>query len=900
VVATWNPAAASSYYTRQRETEYYAGSSEPVGQWYAPAGDFDVVDHSQVDRETFERLYHAIDKDGQSLVDKVRRHRERTPAFDITLSAPRSVSLAWSFASYDTKLLIERAQQRAARATLRVLEREAAWARRGRDGVFIEKVVLTAATFQHGESRESEHADGRFFGDPNLHTHCVVLNIATRKSDFTVGGLHSKLIRDYKMAAGATYHAALAHELQTIGFAIDRTGKNGTFEIAGVGDKVIRYFSARRQEIEAELAEHGVVSCEATALAAAIAKATRSAKRQNETARREEVWADAARSIGIDVDTFTENLRDPTRTLDRQAVERRLSERLAALPVILTEHESVIERRELLRSVTAALVGTSLPAERAEAEVARLLQEGTVVEIGRDALGLPCYSTPEIIAIEREVVEQAQTLAGRAWHGVDLELAAQQCNAAGLNVEQTEGVLGAIGDSAISIIEGAPGSGKTTTLSQIVSSYSSSYCGAGARSGKTRDEGRQSPVSIKCIATASAWRIANNLATDLGIESRATASWIAMLNAGHRILDENTLLIVDEAGLLSSRDMHTLLGTVVTAGAKAILVGDRRQIQPIGGPGLDLALRAIEASRVDTIVRQREAWAREAISFFGKGDAAAGLKAFADRGLLVEAQGAKAAIASVLDAAEGITARDSDASVLILAKSNAAVTAISRVARERRKAVGLVKGCEVSFATATPSGHTTRISLAAGDQIRFLARNDDLGVINGTIGTITKVSERRERGSDAHRVRIQAEIAGRRVTFDPDVLADAQGRARLGWAYASTIYGSQGLTVDHTVVYLDQSYNRHDIYVAASRAREQTTLVVEAKSIDRRLAAELPFDQQRDDVVFSDGQRRTWLAERLSRASPKISTLDVIERVQPLDRQAAQVRQQRRELSHEL
>ncbi|WP_371422028.1 MobF family relaxase [Tardiphaga sp.] len=900
MVATWNPAAASTYYTRQRETEYYDGSSEPAGQWYAPAGDLGVIDGSQVDRETFERLYHAIDKDGQSLVDKVRRHKERTPAFDITLSTPRSVSLVWAFASYDTKCLIEAAQLRAARATLRVLEREAAWARRGKDGAFLEKVAITSGTFQHGESRPTEHADGRVFGDPNLHTHCVVLNIATRKSDFTVGGLHSKLIRDFKMAAGATYHAALAHELQTLGFAIDRTGKNGVFEIAGVGDEVIRYFSARRQEIEAELAGHGVVSSEATALAAAIAKATRSAKRQNETVRRQEIWAEAARSIGIDVDTFTENLRDPTPTLDRQAAERLLSERLAALPVVLSEHDSVIERRELLRSVTAAFVGTGLPAERAEVEVARLLQDGAVIEIGRDALGLPCYSTPEIIAIEREVVEQALALARHTWHGVDLELAAQQCNAAGLNVEQTEAVLGACGDSAISIIEGAPGSGKTTTLSQIVSSYSFSSGSAGARSGKSRDEGRQSPVSVRCIATAAAWRIANNLATDLGIESRATASWIAMLNAGHRVLDEDTLLIVDEAGLLSSRQMHALLGAVVKAGAKAILVGDRRQIQPIGGPGLDLVSRAVEAVRVDTIVRQREAWAREAISSFGKGNAAAGLKAFAERGLLIEAQGAKAAIASILDAAEGIAARDSDASVLILAKSNAAVTAVSRVARERRKAAGLVKGCEVSFAAATPSGHTTQISLAAGDQIRFLARNDDLGVINGTIGTVTKVSERGERGSDAHRVRIEAEIAGRRVTFDPSSLADVQGRARLGWAYASTIYGSQGLTVDHTIVYLDQSYNRHDIYVAASRAREQTTLVVEANSIDRRLAAELPFDQQRDDVVFSDGQRRTWLAERLSRASPKISTLDVIERVKPLDRQAAQVRQQRRELSHEL
>ncbi|MBY9051639.1 relaxase domain-containing protein, partial [Pseudomonas fluorescens] len=133
---------------------------------------------------------------------------------------------------------------------------------------------------------------------PNLHTHCVCLNIATRQSDHTVGGLHSKIIRDFKMAAGATYHAALAHELEKIGFAIDRVGKNGIFEIAGVDDATIRYFSARRQEIEDELAEHGVTSGQAVALAGAIAKATRSSKRENENLRREDVWRDAAQSLG--------------------------------------------------------------------------------------------------------------------------------------------------------------------------------------------------------------------------------------------------------------------------------------------------------------------------------------------------------------------------------------------------------------------------------------------------------------------------------------------------------------------------------------------------------------------------------------------------------------------------
>lgn len=881
MVATWNPAAASSYYTRQRETEYYAGSGEPPGIWYAPAGDFDLVDGSAVDRATFDRLYHAVDKNGAPLLEQIRRHKERTPAFDITLSAPRSVSLVWGLGSYDTKRLIEAAQQKAVRATLAMLESEATWARRGFNGSFLEKVPLTAATFQHGESRKAQHSDGRVFADPNLHTHCVCLNIATRQSDHTVGGLHSKIIRDFKMAAGATYHAALAHELETRGFAIDRIGKNGVFEIAGVDDATIKYFSARRQEIEDELAEHGVTSGQAPALAAAIAKATRSSKRESEAVGREEVWREAVRSFGLDTGSFAESLRVESKTLNEEAGERILSERLAALPASLTEHESVIERRELLRSVTTALVGTGLPVDRAEIEFNRLLSLGAFVEIGHDALGLACYSTPEMLAIERDVVGQAQRLVSQHWISVDPESLRDRCRASRLTAEQTGAALAASTSSAVAIVEGAPGVGKSTLLAPVVEGYAKAGC--------------------RVIATASAWRIANMLRDDLGIEARATASWIARLKAGEKVLDDRTVLIADEAGLLSSRDMHALLSAVTKARAKIILVGDRRQLQAIGaGPGLDLVARAVEAARVNNIVRQREPWAREAITAFGAGRAGPALEAFAERGLVIEANGAKAAITEVLDSAEQIQARDPSASILILAKSNVAVATISQAARERLKTRGILRGPEVSFTAATPSGHSTKIALAAGDKIRFLVRNDELGVVNGSTATVIKVSEDAPTLGYASRIIIEANISDRRIAFDPMRLADAQGRPRLGWAYASTVYGCQGLTVDHAIVYLDHSYNRHDIYVATSRARERAMLVVDAKSIDRRLASELPFDQQRDDLVFSASQRQNWLAERLARASPKISTLDVIESSRPLERQTEKDRHHRRELSYEL
>lgn len=880
MVATWNPAASSAYYTRR--TEYYLGGEEPPGVWYAPAGDFGLTDGATVERKTFERLYDAIGEDARPLLDKVRQHQNRTPAFDVTLSAPRSVSLAWAFASSDTKRLIEDAQYRAARATFAMLEREASWARRGRNGVYIEQVPISVALFQHGESRPAQHSDGRMFGDPNLHTHGVTINIATRPSDLTVGGLHSKVLRDYKLAAGATYHAALAYELEKLGFSIDRVGKNGIFEIAGVDEHAIEYFSARRQEIDAELGQHGVTSAEATALAAAIAKATRGAKRPDQTKHREEIWAEAARSTGIKIENFTDRLRTNTRVFDRVAAEQLLSNRLQVLPDALTQNESIIERRELIRAVTTTLVGTGLPSERAAGEVDKLLRSGAFIEIGRDALGLPAYSTPEMLAIEREVVATSQTLARRSWVSLDPQRLASACTAAGLTSEQTDAVAAMATGSALAIIEGAPGVGKTTTLAPLVDAYREAGC--------------------RVIATAMAWRIAKLLADDLGVESRATASWLAMLNVDQKVLDNRTVLIADEAGLLSARDMHTLLGAVQRAGAKLILVGDRQQLQAIGaGPGLDLVARAVEAARIQTIVRQREPWARRAITDFGAGRAATALDAFANRGLLIEAGGAKAALNAILSEATKIGEQNPHGSVLILAKSNAAVAAISRGLRDRRKAAGLIRGKEISFTAATPSGHSTQLQLARGDRIRFLARDDELGVINGTVATVTRVSEGRALKQNSPRLRIKAEVNGRQIAFDPLQLADAQGRPRLGWAYASTIYGSQGLTVDNGIVYLDASLNRHDIYVASSRARQRTTLVADSRAIDRRLTAELPIDRQSKDLVFTEIERRAWLAERLARASVKTAALDLAASNPAQQLSIRSIRERRHEeLSHEL
>jgi hypothetical protein len=154
--------------------------------------------------------------------------------------------------------------------------------------------------------------------------------------------------------------------------------------------------------------------------------------------------------------------------------------------------------------------------------------------------------------------------------------------------------------------------------------------------------------------------------------------------------------------------------------------------------------------------------------------------------------------------------------------------------------------------------------------------------------------------SSGRRVRIEAFTGGRLVTFDPAALADDKGRARIGWAYGNSIYGSQGLTVDRALVLADPALDRHDIYVAASRARIETTLVVDTAAIDRHLLADRPLDRQTQDAVPSALERRAWLAGRLSRSNVKLSTVAVIEADREQTKSRTPTASRRRELEHEL
>jgi len=846
MVATIAAGTSCGYYLQQ--SEYYLGGSEPAGRWVAFDDRFGVGTGDQVEHRTFERLHAALGEDGAPLVIGRGNRSERVNGYDVTLSAPKSVSVAWALAVPETRCNIEIAQTRAVDATLKFINDEAAFCRRGRGGASLEKVCLVAAVFQHGESRPAEHADGTVWADPQLHSHAVILNLAQR-DDGSIGALDGRMIFANKMAAGAIYHAQLAAELNQLGFEIEPAGKNGIFEISGVDKSVAKHFSARREAIMDAVAEHGLTTDEAPQFAAAITAASRTAKSIDDPVDRHDRWRLELGKLGHEQERYVEGVRGRG---NERPPEAEIVRRLSQIPRQMTETESVFERRHIISMTAGALVGTGVDADRMIREVDRLISSGAIVVVGQDALGRNRYSTPEMIDVEREICSIAARAALKKTHHVEKKLVARIVSKAGLSSEQVAAINAVTSKGAVVAMEGAAGSGKSTTLKPIVEIYQHS--------------------GFKVIGSATAWRTANGLRDELGIDARATDSWIASANNGKQFLDEKTLLIVDEAGQLSSRPMNMLLQYAERAKAKLLLVGDREQLQPIGpGAALGLVAQEVQPIRIDTIVRQREIWARKAAQAFSKGDSASGLAAYASKGLLVECEGPAATIRSIASACVAASPTPAPMENLVIAKTNAQVLALNQSIRDRFREIGSLRGPDVSVRTSGDSGRAVRLPVAEGDQIRFRGRNDLLGVVNGTVATIETVKP----DFDGHAL-ISASIEGRRVSFNTREIQDAKGKgARLEHAYASTFYSIQGTTSEQSFVLIDPSMTRHDIYVAVSRARGRTHLYYDLREVETQQKAELPLNNR--PKVHSDLKtRRTWLAGRLSRSHEKATTIEFL------------------------
>ncbi|UFZ02626.1 relaxase domain-containing protein [Bradyrhizobium ontarionense] len=298
ISARGNAASASRYYSHLQRDDYYSRDGEPPGRWTGKAAERLSLD-GPVTQTEFDTALRGIDpKTGERLAQLGGRGREHAAGWDMTFSAPKSVSVLWALSEAPERQMIAQAHRSAVLAASAQLEATAGWARRGRAGAIRERTAgLLMAQFDHHTSRES---------DPQLHTHTFIFNLAPRR-DGSWGAIVSRELYKAQKQAGATYRQAMASELERQGIRLER--QKDTFRVAAIPRHVERTFSKRRQAIEEAAKAHGYSTPKGMELA------TLRTRRPKQDAKLSELighWQAEAKALGFDLGRSLDHMHATT------------------------------------------------------------------------------------------------------------------------------------------------------------------------------------------------------------------------------------------------------------------------------------------------------------------------------------------------------------------------------------------------------------------------------------------------------------------------------------------------------------------------------------------------------------------------------------------------------------
>lgn len=393
------------------------------------------------------------------------------------------------------------------------------------------------------------------------------------------------------------------------------------------------------------------------------------------------------------------------------------------------------------------------------------------------------YSTREMVNTERSMIASAQALSERNGHAVSTKALDKVLAKHGtLSDEQRSAVEGVTSANGLHVIVGDAGTGKSFAMRVAKEAWEA--------------EG------YRVRGAALAGKAADELQAGSGIDSRTLHSMEAAWSKGKDLLTKRDVLVIDEAGMVGSRQLGRVLDAAEKAGAKVVMLGDDKQLAAIeAGAGFRAITERVGASEITQIRRQSEAWAKNASAEFARGDVRAALDAYNERGHVKIAgtrEEAKQAIA-----ADYLADREKGGSSIILAHTNADVLSLNSTIHATRKEAGELGEC-VEFLTERGNRE-----FGAGDRVVFLSNDNNLGVKNGTLGTV----EATEDGSLTVKL-----DSGKSVAFN----ADQYGNIDHG--YAVTVHKSQGVTVDRAYLLATSSMDRSLAYVGMTRHRDAATL----------------------------------------------------------------------------
>jgi conjugative relaxase-like TrwC/TraI family protein len=821
----------------------------------------------------------------RDVLARALRHREdrvdvRLPGLDLTLSAPKSVSLLWALSDGEIEPNLSVGEQvRAAHRVavsecLAYLELHCTAVLRGHhrgDGTdrYVGSDGLIGAAFEHRSSR---------CGDPQLHTHVVVANLL-HGEDGEWSALNSREIYAHARTAGFVYQAVLRGELtRRLGVSWQPV-RNGQAEIAGVPPGLLRLFSKRRQQIEAHLEQLGL---DTPAAAQNAALGTRPAK-PNEVVDLDQVglqdrWRGEATAAGFRLAELNAVLQQPDGA-DLLGAARETAAGLGPIatdlaetllsPSGLTEKRATFDRRELFRGVCEHLpAGLPIRLVGLRALATRVLRDERVVPLLGDApVSARRYSTRELLTLEQDALDLATaqqpspaavTSDAKPFVPVAVlpnslvERARERAEESGCSPEQQAMVHRLLNSgSGVDIVVGAAGSGKTRALAVVAQAW------------------QRAGVDVQ--GTALAAIAARVLEDSASIPSCSLQRVLNRLNSSDALHGPNGfphpggVLVVDEAGMVGTRALHRLIEEAQQRHVKLVLVGDPKQLPEIDAGGLFATLAArLPATVLLDNQRQRERWEHRALRELRDGDVVRALTAYRKAGRLRIDDSVSGLTRMLLEDYERHLGTHPAEQILVVASSRGDARRLNAQLRQRLLADGHLGEQELRIQLTTSDGSPRgERGYRVGEQVLVTVNDYPRGLLNGTRGTVTALHGDRQ----ALTVRLDD---GRSVDLDRDYL----GRGQVSYGYALTAHKAQGTTVDIALLWGTQALTRETGYVALSRGREANYLY-STWDLLRRDAGfadhadlDLPGDHRlaRPDATARVRLVRAALAERLERS----------------------------------
>ncbi|NTD60286.1 Ti-type conjugative transfer relaxase TraA [Agrobacterium tumefaciens] len=483
------------------------------------------------------------------------------------------------------------------------------------------------------------------------------------------------------------------------------------------------------------------------------------------------------------------------------------------------------------------------------------------------------YSTRDMIDLELGMARSAERLHQAHSHGVDPRhvdramerqdnalrkssggMLSASDSSAGLSDEQRHAIAHITGPERIAAVVGFAGAGKSTMLAAAREAWEAQ--------------------GYQVHGAALAGKAAEGLEESSGMESRTLASWSYSWDHGRDLIGRSDVFVIDEAGMVGSRQLARFIGEAEERGAKIVLVGDHEQLQAIGaGAPFRAIAEQIGHVELSGIRRQRHDWQRQASVAFATHKTAEGLAAYRDHGDIHFAESRDKAMAQIVRDYVADSEKRADGTRVAMAHRRADVRALNAAIRsELRIRQRLERGHGEAGRELTFQTNNGKRAFAAGDRIIFLENNRDLRVKNGMLGTVEHV----EPG------KIIARLDGR---GGDSVSIPTDSYQAIDHGYATTIHKNQGATVDRAFVLASRTMDRHLTYVAMTRHRDGVQLYADIKEftnagrlVDHGVAPYENHPQSRESYFVTlendKGERHTvWgvdLKRAMRDASPKI------------------------------